>query len=114
MGWYFAKMALLLPLLGLLIWGSLKLTRHMQDRMTAGQRPDRSVRLVETCFLGPGMRLAVVEFRGRDILLGCTKHGLVRLGEADCRPANKPGGRPGDRSGDRSECAPMSVSGIAP
>lgn len=83
MAWYLAKMALLLPLLALLIWGSLRLTKHMQNRLTTGPRGERSVQLVETCFLGPGMRLAVIEFRGREILLGCSKQGLVRLAEAE-------------------------------
>jgi len=32
--------------------------------------------------IAPGMKLAVVRFRDRDILLGCTRQGMVRLGEA--------------------------------
>lgn len=88
MAWYLAKMALLLPLLVLLIWGSLRLTKHMQQRLSHAQRGERSVALVETCFLGPGMRLAVVNFRGREILLGCSRQGLVRLAEADGRTAD--------------------------
>ena len=81
---YFARLALLLPLLGLLIWGSLKLTKHLQSRMVgrlggSGTRAE----LVETTLLAPGMNLAVVRFHGREILLGCTRQGLVRLAEAD-------------------------------
>ncbi|GMN01807.1 flagellar biosynthetic protein FliO [Erythrobacter sp. MTPC3] len=87
--WYLAKMALLLPILGLLIWGSLKLTKMMQQRLSRGESNQRSIRLVETCFLGPGMRVAVIEFRGREILLGCTKQGLTRLGEV-AAPMPKP------------------------
>jgi flagellar protein FliO/FliZ len=79
--WYFAQLALLLPLLALLIWGSLKLTRMAQDRLGRPHSDARAVRLVETIFLGPGMRLAVIEFRGREILLGCTRQGLTRLSE---------------------------------
>ena len=82
MAWYLAKMALLLPLLALLIWGSLRLTKHVQGRLVSGTRAEHSVELVETTFLGPGIRLAVVSFRGREILLGCSKQGLVRLAEA--------------------------------
>lgn len=85
--WYLAKLALLLPLLGLLIWGSLKLARATQTRLEAGgggTRP-RSVRVVETSFLGPGLRLAVVEFRGREILIGCSKQGLTRLAEGEAQ-----------------------------
>ncbi|MFN4112585.1 MAG: flagellar biosynthetic protein FliO [Sphingomonadaceae bacterium] len=82
MGWYLAKMLLLVPLLGLMIWGSLKLTQRVQQKLTgrmAGQV--QRARLVETTFLGPGLKLAVVEFRGREILLGCTRSGLTRLAE---------------------------------
>lgn len=82
MGWYLAKMLLLVPLLGLMIWGSLKLTQRVQQKLagnTAGQTP--RTRVVETTFLGPGLRLAVIEFRGREILLGCSRQGLTRLAE---------------------------------
>lgn len=83
--WYLAKLLVLIPLLGLLIWGSLKLTRTMQKRLETGGTGtrERSVRVVETSFLGPGLRLAVIEFRGREILLGCSKQGLTRLAECE-------------------------------
>ena len=81
MAWYFAKLALLLPILALLIWGSLRLTRMAQDRLGTRHKGTRVARLVETAVLGPGMRLAVIEFRGREILIGCTKQGLTRLSE---------------------------------
>lgn len=80
---YFAKLLILLPILGLLIWGSLKLTRNMQNRLSGGAGGERSIRLVETSFLAPGIRLAVVEFKGREILLGCSRQGLTRLAETD-------------------------------
>ncbi|MGY6550550.1 MAG: flagellar biosynthetic protein FliO [Erythrobacter sp.] len=82
---YFARLALLLPLLGGLIWGSLKLTRYLQTRMVGGNASGRHLQLVETSLLGPGMRLAVVRFHDREILLGASKQGLVRLAEAPAR-----------------------------
>jgi flagellar protein FliO/FliZ len=85
---YFARLALLLPLLALLIWGSLKLTRYLQTRMVGGGTPGRSLELVETSLLAPGLKLAVVRFHGREILLGCSRQGLVRLGEAEARAAD--------------------------
>lgn len=92
--WYLLKLALLLPLLAGLIWGSLWLTRKMQTRMTDPQR-ERAARLVETTMLAPGMRLAVVEFRGREILIGASRHGLVRLAEAPmANPAHTPARTP--------------------
>lgn len=85
---YFARLALLLPLLGGLIWGSLKLTRYLQTRMV-GQMgaAGRHLELVETSLIAPGMRLAVVRFHDREILLGASRQGLVRLGEAPARIA---------------------------
>ncbi|WP_366519658.1 flagellar biosynthetic protein FliO [uncultured Erythrobacter sp.] len=82
---YFLRLALLLPLLGLMIWGSLKLTRYLQGRMVGVQGKARSVRLIETTLLSPGLKLAVVRFHDREILLGCSRQGLVRLSEADAR-----------------------------
>ena len=84
---YFLRLALLLPLLGILIWGSLRLTRFLQTRLGGMQADGRSVRLVETSLIAPGIKLAVVRFHDREILLGCSRHGLVRLGEAGGRDA---------------------------
>ena len=78
--WYVVKLLLMLPLLGLMIWGSLWLTRRLQTRVQGGERT-KAARLVETTFLAPGVRLAVIEFRGREILVGSTRHGLTRLAE---------------------------------
>lgn len=81
MTWYVIKLLVMLPLLALLIWGSLKLTTRLQARMSRGPR-EKSARLLETTILSPGIRLAVVEFHGREILIGSTRHGLTRLAEA--------------------------------
>lgn len=91
--WYFAKLLLLLPLLALLIWGSLRLTRIMQNRMAGKVGGRRSIRLVDTTFLGPGIRLAVIEYKGREILLGCTRHGLTRLCEVPSICSDHAGGQ---------------------
>ena len=85
---YLARLALLLPLLGLLIWGSLWLTRYLQKRISGTQVTGRRLQLVETSLIAPGLKLAVVRFHDREILLGCSRNGLVRLGEApDTVPA---------------------------
>lgn len=82
---YLLRLALLLPLLALMIWGSLKLTRYLQTRMVGMQGTGRSLKLVETSLVAPGMKLAVVRFHDREILLGCSRNGLVRLAESDAR-----------------------------
>jgi flagellar protein FliO/FliZ len=79
---YLARLALILPLLGALIYGSLKLSRRLQDRLAGPEGEARAISLVETRLLAPGVKLAVVRFRDRDVLLGCSRQGLVRLAEA--------------------------------
>lgn len=89
MAWYLFKLALLLPLLAGLIWGSLWLTKRLGRHIGHTARP-RAARLVETVMLSPGVKLAVIEFHGREILVGSTRHGLTRLAEADARPTTTP------------------------
>jgi len=85
---YILRLALLLPLLGGLIWGSLWLTRYLQTRMAgaAGSGAGgRHLELIETSLIAPGMKLAVVRFHDREILLGASRQGLVRLAETAAR-----------------------------
>lgn len=83
--WYIVKLLILLPLIGAMIWGSLKLAQRLQGRLGAPQRGTRAVRIVETTMLSPTMRLAVLEFHGREILVSTSRHGLNRLAEAPAR-----------------------------
>src|SRR5690606_22781749 len=69
MFWYILKLLVLLPLIGLMIWGSLKLAQRLQGRFGAPQGGTRAVRIVETTMLSPTLRLAVIEFHGREILV---------------------------------------------
>ena len=86
MFWYVLKLLVLLPLIGLMIWGSLKLAQRMQEKFGAPQRGTKAVRIVETTMLSPTMRLAVIEFHGREILVSTSRNGLTRLAEAPARP----------------------------
>ena len=86
MTWYVVKLLILLPLIGGMIWGSLKLTKRLQGRLGAPHRGQRAVRIVETVMLSPTLRVAVLEFHGREILVSTSKNGLVRLAEAPARP----------------------------
>ncbi|MBV1690679.1 flagellar biosynthetic protein FliO [Novosphingobium sp. G106] len=93
MFWYILKLLVLLPLIGVLAWGCLKLAKKMQDRATAGGG-SRSVRIVETTMLSPTLKLAVVEFHGREILVSVSRSGLTRLAEAPARAAVQIAGDP--------------------
>lgn len=81
MVWYVIKMLALLPLMAAMIWGSLWLTKRLQSRLH-GAPQQRRAKLVETSMIAPGMRLAVVEFGGKAVLIGASKGGLTRLSEA--------------------------------
>lgn len=83
--WYVLKLLVLLPLIGGLAWASLKFAKRIEGRFMTGNAP-RSVRIVETQMLSPTLRLAVLEFHGREILVSAGKNGLVRLAEAPARP----------------------------
>ncbi|MCT2398178.1 flagellar biosynthetic protein FliO [Novosphingobium mangrovi (ex Huang et al. 2023)] len=82
--WYILKLIVLLPLIGLLAWGCLKLAKKMQDRAGIGAG-SKSVRIVETTMLSPTLKLAVIEFHGREILVSASRQGLTRLAEAPAR-----------------------------
>lgn len=83
MFWYVVKLLVLLPLIAGLAWGCLKLARRMQQKV--GGNGAKSVRVVETLMLSPTLRLAVIEFHGREILVSTSRQGLTRLAEAPAR-----------------------------
>ncbi len=82
--WNIVKLIVLLPLIGLLAWGCLRLAQKLQERAGAGQGP-KSVKIVETTMLSPTLKLAVIEFHGREILVSVSRSGLARLAEAPAR-----------------------------
>ena len=77
--WYVLKLLVLLPLIGVMIWGSLKLAKKMQGQFGAPTGGSKAV------------RLAVIEFHGREILVSTSRNGLVRLAEAPARPEAQDG-----------------------
>lgn len=85
MFWYILKLMVLLPMIGGLAWASLKFAKRMEGKFTTGNGP-KSVRIIETQMLSPTLRLAVLEFHGREILVSAGKNGIVRLAEAPARP----------------------------
>ncbi len=85
MVWYVVKLIVLLPLIGALIWGSLKLMQKMQAKYGGPPQGTKSVRIVETTMLSPTLKLAVIEFHGREILVSVSRNGLARLAEAPAR-----------------------------
>jgi flagellar protein FliO/FliZ len=82
--WYILKLAILLPMIGGLAWASLKFAKRMEGKFGNSTGP-KSVRIIETQMMSPTLRLAVLEFHGREILVSASKTGMVWLGEAPAR-----------------------------
>lgn len=84
MFWYVVKLLVLLPLIAAFAWGCLKLMQKLQER-TGANAGSKSVRIIETTMLSPTLKLAVIEFHGREILVSASRNGLTRLAEAPAR-----------------------------
>ena len=82
---YLLKLLVLLPLIAGLAWGTLKLAQKMQARLGTAQGTVKTVRIVETTLLSPTLKLVVIEFHGREILVSASRSGLTRLAEAPAR-----------------------------
>ncbi|WP_432768795.1 flagellar biosynthetic protein FliO [Sphingopyxis sp.] len=79
---YFLRLLILLPLVGGLAWGSLWLWKRVQMGVPlAGPRQPRAVEMVGVLPLGPGSKLAVVEFAGQQILVAVSRSGITRLAD---------------------------------
>jgi flagellar protein FliO/FliZ len=83
--WYILKLVLLLPLIAGLAWGSLRLAQQMQAKFGVAPGGTKAVRIIETTMLSPALKLLVVEFHGREILVSASRSGLTRLAEAPAR-----------------------------
>jgi flagellar protein FliO/FliZ len=70
---YFIRLAVLLPVMAGLIWGSLWLWRRFQIGMPAEPKDDRATRVVEIVPMGAGAKLAVVRFDNRNVLIAVAR-----------------------------------------
>ncbi|MEP9359047.1 flagellar biosynthetic protein FliO [Sphingomonas sp. KR3-1] len=73
---YIIKLIVLLPLVCGLMVGCLYAWRKLETRLPKNQTT-RMVQLKETMMLGPGLRLAVIEFEGQKLLVSVTRSGVT-------------------------------------
>ena len=85
---YILKLIVVLPAIAFLAWACLRIAKRVQEKTGIGQGT-RSVRIVETTMLSPTLKLAVIEFHGREILVSASRSGLTRLAEAPAREAGE-------------------------
>ena len=82
MTFYIVKLLIMLPLIGLMIYGSLWLYRKYQPQTM--MRPKAgSISVVEVMPIGVNSKLAVVDFEGRKLLLSVTRNGVEKIDSKD-------------------------------
>ena len=82
---YIVKLLIVIPLIGALAWGTLRLAQKLQGKLGTSPSGSKAFRIVETTMLSPTLKLAVIEFHGREILVSASRQGLTRLAEAPAR-----------------------------
>jgi flagellar protein FliO/FliZ len=81
-GTYLLKLALLLPLVCGLLVLCLWAWRKLEQRMP-GAPANRMIAVRETMMVSPGLRLAVVEFEGRKLLVSVGRGGVNLVDKID-------------------------------
>lgn len=79
---YILKVAVLLPLVCGLMIGCLYLWRRLETRLQATQG-ERMLTVRETMMLSPGLKLAVLDFEGRKLLVSVGRGGVTLIDRGD-------------------------------
>ncbi len=79
---YVLKLVVLLPLVCGLMIGCLYLWRRLETRLQANQGP-RMIAVKEAMMLSPGLKLAVIEFEGRRLLVSVGRGGVTLIDRGD-------------------------------
>ncbi|MET4897751.1 flagellar biosynthetic protein FliO [Sphingomonadaceae bacterium jetA1] len=79
---YILKLVVLLPLICGLMIGCLYLWRRLESRMP-GRPATRLIQVRETMMISPGVRLAVIEFEGRNLLVSVARGGVQLVDKVD-------------------------------
>ncbi|OWK31259.1 flagellar biosynthetic protein FliO [Sphingomonas dokdonensis] len=79
---YILKLIVLLPLVCGLMIGCLYLWRKLETRMP-GRADMRLIAVKETMMISPGLKLAVVEFEGKRLLVSVGRGGVTLVDRAE-------------------------------
>ncbi len=88
MAMYILKLAIILPLVCGLAWGSLMLWKRLQRGLPAMGPGARAVRIVDAVSMGTSGRLIVVAFGGRNLLVSATRGQIALIAEAASESAD--------------------------
>ena len=81
---YILKLVVLLPLVCGLMIGCLYLWRRIEARLP-GQPADRLLKVTETMMISPSVRLAVLDFEGRRLLVSVSRAGVALVDRGDVK-----------------------------
>ena len=73
---YILKLVILLPLVCGLMIGCLWLWRKLETRMPGKKQTTRMIQVKETMMISPGLRLAVLDFEGKRLLVSVGRGGV--------------------------------------
>ena len=79
---YILKLIVLLPLVCGLMIGCLYLWRRIETRMP-GKPTNRLIAVKETMMISPGLRLAVLDFEGKRLLVSVCRGGVNLIDKVD-------------------------------
>ena len=79
---YILKLVVLLPLVCGLMIGCLYLWRRLESRMP-GKPTSRMIAVKETMMISPGLRLAVIDFEGKRLLVSVGRGGVALIDKSD-------------------------------
>ena len=82
---YILKLVVLLPLVCGLMIGCLYLWRRLESRMP-GKATTRLIQVKETMMISPGLRLAVLDFEGKRLLVSVGRGGVQLIDKAGAVP----------------------------
>ncbi|WP_294237094.1 flagellar biosynthetic protein FliO [uncultured Sphingomonas sp.] len=86
---YILKLVVLLPLICGLMIGCLYLWRRLESRMP-GRPATRLIHVRETMMISPGLRLAVIEFEGRNLLVSVGRGGVQLVDKVEGKGSSAP------------------------
>jgi flagellar protein FliO/FliZ len=79
---YILKLVILLPLVCGLMIGCLYAWRKLETRMP-GKTTNRLIAIRETMMISPGLRLAVLDFEGKRLLVSVGRGGVTLIDKVD-------------------------------
>ena len=90
---YILKLVILLPLVCGLLIGCLYAWRKLEARLPRNQG-ERMVQVKETMMLSPGLRLAVIEFEGKKLLVSVSRTGVTLVDKSQASGGQPYGAQP--------------------